>query len=72
MIELLVGKGRARGKMFWGCSRYPDCDFASWTNPLGSQTDAEKPQAHAAKKRAASRRDKKAPHKKRPQSDLRP
>ena len=26
-------KGRARGKIFWGCSRYPDCDYASWTNP---------------------------------------
>lgn len=21
------------GKVFFGCSRYPDCDFASWTNP---------------------------------------
>lgn len=27
-------KGRARGKIFWGCSRYPNCDYASWTNPL--------------------------------------
>ncbi len=27
-------KGRARGKIFWGCNRYPDCDYASWTNPL--------------------------------------
>lgn len=27
-------KGRARGKIFWGCSRYPDCKYASWTNPL--------------------------------------
>ena len=26
-------KSRARGKIFWGCSRYPDCDYASWTNP---------------------------------------
>lgn len=23
-----------RGKVFFGCSRYPECDFASWTNPL--------------------------------------
>ncbi len=23
-----------RGKHFWGCSRYPDCDYTSWTNPL--------------------------------------
>ncbi|MDD5431204.1 MAG: DNA topoisomerase, partial [Candidatus Pacebacteria bacterium] len=34
VIEKKVGRGRARGKMFWGCSRYPDCDYASWTNPL--------------------------------------
>ncbi len=25
---------RGRKKMFWGCDRYPDCDFASWNNPL--------------------------------------
>lgn len=26
-----------RRKAFFGCSRYPDCDFASWTNPLEQQ-----------------------------------
>ncbi len=34
VIERRVSKGRARGKTFWGCSRYPECDYASWTNPL--------------------------------------
>ncbi|MDP1719297.1 MAG: type I DNA topoisomerase [bacterium] len=34
VIERKVNKGRARGKMFWGCSKYPQCDYASWTNPL--------------------------------------
>ncbi|OGY64343.1 MAG: DNA topoisomerase I [Candidatus Harrisonbacteria bacterium RIFCSPLOWO2_02_FULL_41_13b] len=34
IIERKVTKGRARGKIFWGCSKYPDCDYASWTNPL--------------------------------------
>jgi DNA topoisomerase-1 len=35
VIERRVSKrGRARGKIFWGCSRYPKCDYASWTNPL--------------------------------------
>lgn len=34
VIERRVSrKGRARGKIFWGCSRYPQCDYASWTNP---------------------------------------
>ena len=22
-----------RKKLFYGCSRYPACDFASWTDP---------------------------------------
>jgi DNA topoisomerase-1 len=29
VIVKKTGKGRA----FYGCSRYPDCDFASWKNP---------------------------------------
>lgn len=43
VIERRVNKkGRARGKIFWGCSRYPDCDFSSWTNPLlGDQKKKE-------------------------------
>lgn len=34
IVERRVSRGRVRGKIFWGCSRYPDCDYASWTNPL--------------------------------------
>ena len=38
-----VTRGRARGKMFWGCSRYPACDYASWKNPAEvTQPEAEK------------------------------
>jgi len=33
MVERRVGKGRARGKIFWGCNRYPECDNAVWKNP---------------------------------------
>ncbi|TSC95738.1 MAG: DNA topoisomerase I, bacterial [Parcubacteria group bacterium Athens0714_26] len=39
VIEKRVTKGRARGKIFWGCSRYPKCDYASWTNPLEPQKE---------------------------------
>ncbi len=44
VIERRVFKGRVRGKIFWGCSRYPDCDYASWTNPLNppAEKTAEK------------------------------
>ncbi len=38
VIERKVTRGRARGKIFWGCSRYPKCDYASWTNPLNPPT----------------------------------
>lgn len=33
VIERKVVRSRARGKIFWGCSRYPACDYASWTDP---------------------------------------
>jgi DNA topoisomerase-1 len=25
-------------KLFFGCSRYPDCDYASWKNPMGEKS----------------------------------
>jgi DNA topoisomerase I len=31
--EVLERKSR-RGKTFYGCNRYPDCDFALWNRPL--------------------------------------
>jgi DNA topoisomerase-1 len=33
LIERRARKGRARGKIFWGCSKYPACDFAVWQDP---------------------------------------
>ena len=33
LLERHVRKGRARGKVFWGCSKYPACNFAVWTDP---------------------------------------
>jgi DNA topoisomerase-1 len=40
IIERRVSKrSRAHGKIFWGCSRYPDCDYASWTNPLAPKEE---------------------------------
>ncbi|MBI3114571.1 MAG: type I DNA topoisomerase [Candidatus Harrisonbacteria bacterium] len=39
VVERRVGKGRARGKIFWGCSRYPACKFATWENPLNPEKE---------------------------------
>jgi DNA topoisomerase-1 len=33
VVERRVSRGRARGKVFWGCSRYPECKYASWEDP---------------------------------------
>jgi DNA topoisomerase I len=34
LVERKVSKkGRARGKVFWGCNLYPACKYATWTNP---------------------------------------
>ncbi len=30
----IVEKKSKRGKVFYGCSRYPDCGFASWEKPV--------------------------------------
>jgi DNA topoisomerase I len=30
----IVEKKSKRGKVFYGCSRYPDCKFASWDKPV--------------------------------------
>jgi DNA topoisomerase-1 len=32
-IGEVVVKKTKRGRIFYGCERYPECDFASWTNP---------------------------------------
>ncbi len=29
----IIERGTKRGRVFFGCSRYPDCDFASWDKP---------------------------------------
>jgi DNA topoisomerase-1 len=31
----VVRRFTRKGRVFWGCSKYPDCDFASWTKPSG-------------------------------------
>ncbi|PIZ99886.1 MAG: type I DNA topoisomerase [Candidatus Komeilibacteria bacterium CG_4_10_14_0_2_um_filter_37_10] len=31
----IVGKKTKRNRMFYGCNRYPECDFALWHKPTG-------------------------------------
>jgi len=30
----VVRKRTRKGRVFYGCSRYPECDFTSWSEPL--------------------------------------
>lgn len=34
-IGNIIQKRSKRGKIFFGCSKYPDCDFALWEKPTG-------------------------------------
>ena len=36
----LVERSSRRGRTFYGCDRYPDCDFATWAKPLKQECPA--------------------------------
>ena len=36
----LVERSSRRGRTFYGCGKYPDCDFASWAKPLKQECPA--------------------------------
>lgn len=37
LVRRKAGKGKAKGRIFYGCSRYPECDFLSWKKPTGKK-----------------------------------
>jgi site-specific recombinase XerD len=39
----LTKKRSGRGKIFYGCSRYPECKFAAWDKPTGEKCSACRP-----------------------------
>lgn len=41
LIRRKAGKGKAKGRFFYGCSRYPDCDFVSWKKPNAKAASGE-------------------------------
>ena len=49
----LIEKRSRRGKVFYGCNRYPDCDYATWNKPLLVRC----PMCDAANLEEVSRRD---------------
>jgi DNA topoisomerase I len=39
--HLVTRRARRTGSLFWGCSRYPKCDFTSSREPLGALHDTD-------------------------------
>jgi DNA topoisomerase-1 len=35
----LTERKTKKGRRFWGCSRYPECDYATWTKPKLPEDD---------------------------------
>jgi DNA topoisomerase-1 len=35
----LVERKSKKGRRFWGCMRYPDCDYATWTKPKNPDSE---------------------------------
>jgi DNA topoisomerase-1 len=48
----VVPKKTRKGRLFYGCSRYPDCDFASWVKPGMEKTKPEQPEDEDKKESA--------------------
>lgn len=50
----VIARKSKKGKMFYGCNRYPDCDFVMWNKPTGEMCpDCGQPLAFAAKGKIA-------------------
>ena len=41
----VVVKKTKKGRTFFGCSKYPECDFASWTKPTRAKPEDTKEEA---------------------------
>ena len=35
----LIKRKSKRGRVFYGCSQYPDCDFVLWNQPVDKKCD---------------------------------
>jgi DNA topoisomerase-1 len=33
---------KAKGRVFYGCSRYPECNWSSWKNPMPKGEESSK------------------------------
>ena len=48
--DIVQRRSKKRGKAFYGCNRYPECDFAMWEKPTGEYcTECKQPLVFAPK-----------------------
>lgn len=48
LVRRRAAKGKVKGRMFYGCTRYPECDFISWKKPGSEEQEGtvqESPEA---------------------------
>ncbi len=41
----VIRRRTKKGRFFYGCSRYPECDFASWTKPQSGKSEIKNPKS---------------------------
>ena len=44
LVRRRASKGKTAGRFFYGCTRYPECDYVSWKKPGKEGAAAEQPQ----------------------------
>lgn len=48
LVRRRAAKGKVRGRMFYGCTRYPECDFISWKKPGSAEQEGTVPESSEA------------------------
>lgn len=41
LVERKVSKSKGKGRIFWGCSLYPNCNYATWEEPRRTENKKE-------------------------------
>ncbi len=44
LVRRRAAKGKVKGRMFYGCNRYPDCDFIAWKKPGKTEQEGSEPE----------------------------
>ena len=48
LVRRRAAKGKVKGRMFYGCTRYPECDYISWKKPGSAEQEGTVPESPEA------------------------